>query len=69
MFFSDVMNHLQALSLSLQGKDKIVSDLAQIIFFRIKLNCSREKLIQNLYNTSYCLKDLSILKMNGVQKR
>ena len=32
MFFTDVMNHLQALNLSLQEKNKIVSDLAQKIF-------------------------------------
>ena len=32
MSFTDVMNHLQALNLYLQGKDKIVSDLAQTIF-------------------------------------
>lgn len=32
MFFADVMNHLRILNLSLQGKDKIISDLAQAIF-------------------------------------
>ena len=31
MFFTDVMNHLQALNLSLQGKDKMVCELVQSI--------------------------------------
>ena len=38
-FFTDVMNHLQALDVSLQGKDRIVSDLGQVIFsFHNKIN-------------------------------
>ena len=32
MFATDVMDHLQALNLSPQGKDAIACDLAQIIF-------------------------------------
>ena len=32
MCFTDVMNHLRALTLSLQGKDKIACDLAKAIF-------------------------------------
>ena len=33
------MNHLQALDVSLQGKDRIVSDLGQVIFsFQNKIN-------------------------------
>ena len=47
VFFTDVMNHLQALNLSLQGKGKIVSDLAQTIFsFQNKI-----KLFQRDINT------------------
>ena len=42
-FFIDVMNHLQVLNLSLQKKNKIVSDLAQTIFsFLNKIKFSRE---------------------------
>ena len=45
--FTDVMNHLQALSLSLQGQDMIVCDFAQtIVSFQNKL-----KLFQRDINT------------------
>ena len=47
MFFADIMSHLQALDLSLQGKGKIVSDFAQAIFsFQKKI-----KLFQGDINT------------------
>ena len=70
MFFTDVMNHLQALNLSLQGKDKMVSYLFQIIFsFHNKMKLFQRDINTNLYNTSLCLKDLSLVKMISVQKR
>ena len=36
--FTDVMDHIQAVNLPLQGRDKIVSDLNQRIFsFQVKI--------------------------------
>lgn len=32
MFLTDIMQHLQTLNLSLQGKDKLISDLTQTVF-------------------------------------
>ena len=46
LFLTDVMQHLQSLNLSLQGKEKNLSDLAQTIFsFQKKLTFFREILL------------------------
>ena len=67
VFFTDVRDHLQALDLSLQGQNKIVSDLAQTIFSFM----NKSKLFQRDINTKSLLylKDLSVLKRIYVQKR
>jgi hypothetical protein len=51
MFLTDVLNHLQTLNLSLQGKDKIVSDLAQTIFsFQKKIQLFQKDIMAQTFN-------------------
>ena len=69
MFFTDVMNHLQAPNLSTREVYDCLIWPEQYLVFRIKLNYSTETFTQNLKNTSLCLKDLSIQKMICVQRR
>ena len=70
VFFTDVMSYLQALNLSLQGRNKIVSDFTQTIFsFQNKMKLFQRDINTNHYNTSLCLKDLSLVKTMCVQRR
>ena len=51
LFLTDVMQHLQSLNLSLQGKEKNLSDLAQTIFsFQKKINLFQRDLTLKTFN-------------------
>ena len=51
LFLTDVMQHLQSLNLSLQGKEKNLSDLAQTIFsFRKKIKLFQRDLTLKTFN-------------------
>lgn len=51
MFLTDAMEHLQALNLQLQGKNRIISDLSQCIFsFQNKLQLFQK----DIKNKTYC---------------
>ena len=69
IFFTHVMNHLQVLSLSLQLKDMIASDLVKTIFsFQNKIKLfQRDK--KFYLQPILCLKNLSILKIICVHER
>ena len=51
LFLTDIMQHLQSLNLSLQGKEKIISDLAQTIFsFQKKITLFQRDLTLKTFN-------------------
>ena len=51
LFLTDVMQHLQSLNLSLQGKEKNLSDLARTIFsFQKKINLFQRDLTLKTFN-------------------
>ncbi|XP_065650943.1 protein FAM200B-like [Hydra vulgaris] len=51
MFLTDIMQHLQSLNLSLQGKEKIISNLAQTIFsFQKKIILFQKDLTLKAFN-------------------
>lgn len=59
-FFTDIVQHLQTLNLSLQGKGKLVSDLAQNVFsFYNKLRLFQKDLETKTYAHFKCLKIIS----------
>ena len=58
-FFIDLVQHLQTLNISLQGREKLISDLAQSIFtFHSKLRLFRKDLEAKTFAHLKCLKKL-----------
>uniref|UniRef100_A0A2S2QAQ2 General transcription factor II-I repeat domain-containing protein 2 n=1 Tax=Sipha flava TaxID=143950 RepID=A0A2S2QAQ2_9HEMI len=59
-FFTDVVQYLQTLNKSLQGKEKLISDLAQIVFgFHNKLKLFTKDLQTKTFAHFKCLKKIS----------
>jgi len=59
-FFTDVVQHLQTLNISLQRREKLISDLAQIVFsFYSKLKLFRKDLQTKTFAHFKCLKKIS----------
>ncbi|XP_050526501.1 general transcription factor II-I repeat domain-containing protein 2-like [Daktulosphaira vitifoliae] len=58
-FFTDVVQHLQTLNISLQGREKLISDLAQSVFgFHSKLRLFRKDLETKTFAHFKCLKKI-----------
>lgn len=55
-FFTDIFQHLKLLNLSLQGQNKLISDLAQNIFsFSNKLKLFEKDLVSKTFNHFTCI--------------